>query len=244
MMRADAGRRRCFARRIVGLVMLLPFALSACAAPQPLQFETTPEATALAVFDPATVLQDEWMHLPLHGTTDYRLAYLDGHLAFRAEPWNSASGLIRRVAIDVDRCPTLEWHWRVDRLQPDADLRTREGDDVAASIFLLFGDPGVLNDPVSVPTLRYVWTNDRVIEDAVIESPYLPGIVHNLVVESGSRQLGTWVTERRDMAADFYRAFGHKPGDGVGAIAIFTDNDQTGQPALAHYGAARVLCRN
>lgn len=240
---AAAGRRR-LARRLVGLVMLLPLALAACAAPRTLPSEIPPEATALAVFDPATVLQDEWIHLPLRGMTDYRLAFLDGHLAFRAEPWNSASGLIRRVAIDPDRCPILEWLWRVDRLQPDADLRTREGDDVAASIFLLFGDPGMLSDPEPVPTLRYVWTNDRVVEEAVIENPHMPGIVYNLVVESGSRRLGTWVTERRDMAADFYRAFGRKPGDGVGAIAIFTDNDQTGQPALAHYGAARVLCRD
>ncbi len=184
------------------------------------------------------------MHLPLRGTTDYRLEFLDGRLAIRAEPWKSASGLIRRVAIDPNRCPILEWHWRVDRLQPDADLRTREGDDVAASIFLLFGDPGMLSDPEPVPTLRYVWTNDRVTKEQLVENPYMPGIVHNLVVESGTHKLGTWVTERRDMAADFYRAFGRKPVDGVSAIAIFTDNDQTGQPALAHYGAAKVLCRD
>ncbi len=233
--------------------MFLPLALTACAGPHTFQSETRPAATAHAVFDPATVhavfdpatvLQDDWIHLPLRGTTDYRMAFVDGHPALRAEPWNSASGLIRRVTIDLDRCPILEWRWRVDRLQPDADLRSKSGDDVAASLFLLFGDPGMLSDPEPVPTLRYVWTNHRVEEETVIENPYMPGIVHNLVVESGTRRLGTWVTERRDMAADFYRAFGRGPGQAVGAVAIFTDNDQTGQPALAYYGAARVLCRD
>ena len=78
----------------------------------------------------------------------------------------------------------------------------------------------------------------------MIENPCLPGVVHNLVVRSGTHRLGHWVAERRDMAADFYRAFGHRPADGIGAVAIFTDNDQTGQPALAHYGAARVHCQD
>jgi hypothetical protein len=226
------------------LAALLALALAACAGPAAIESGTDREATALAVFDPAMVLQDEWIHLPLRGLTDYRLTFLDGQMAFRAEPSGSASVLIRRVAIDPVRCPILEWSWRVERLQPGADLRTREGDDVAAAIFLLFGDPGMVSDPVPVPTLRYVWTNDRIVKGAVIESPYLPGVVHSLVVESGAGRLGGWVTERRDMAADFYRAFGRKPADGIGAIAIFTDNDQTGEAALAHYGAARVLCRD
>jgi len=196
----------------------------------------------VVVVDPATVLQDGWIHMPLHGTTDYRMTYLDGRLAIRAEPRQSASGLIRRVAIDPARCPILEWTWRVERLQDAADLRVKAADDVAASIFLLFGDPGLLSDPDPVPTLRYVWTNGRLARGAVIDNPYLPGTVRSLVVRNGGGPLGAWVSERRDIAADYWRAFGRAPGAPVGAVVLFTDNDQTGEPALAHYGAARALC--
>lgn len=232
----------------VGLIVA---GLAACAvqpeAPAEPAAKATPAfsgATAgIAVFDPATVIQDDWMHLALNGKTDYRMVYLDGRLAIRAAPRDGASGLIRRVSIDSARCSTLEWSWRVEQLQESADLRVKEADDVAASIFLLFGDPGFISDPEPVPTLRYVWTNGNLAKDAVVDSPYMPGTVLNVVVENGGAPLGAWVTERRDIVADYWQAFGRAPAAPVGAVAILTDNDQTGEPALAHYGAARALCK-
>lgn len=262
-MTREPDRRPPYLRLLVSA--LLVFGLAACAAPLQTQTpesadEVAADETAAAfgdlgvgalpgesgpgipVVDPATVLQDDWVHLALHGATDYRMAYLDGRLAIRAEPRLSASGLIRRVSIDPARCPRFEWSWRVERLQEGADLRLRETDDVAASIFLLFGDPGLLSDPVPVPTLRYVWTNERLAHGAVIDSPYMPGRVRSLVVENGGGRLGVWVTEQRNIVEDYWKAFGRAPGAPVGAVVLFTDNDQTGEPALAHYGAARVLC--
>ena len=193
----------------------------------------------IAVFDPATVIQDDWMHLALNGKTDYRMVYLDGRLAIRAEPRDGASGLIRRVSIDSTRCPTLEWSWRVEQLQESADLRIKEADDVAASIFLLFGDPGFLFDPSPVPTLRYVWTNERVSVESVIDSPYMPGTVRSLVVRSGIHGSGQWTTQKRDVGRDFRTAFGYAPPGPVRAVAIFTDNDQTGGDKIfmPHFGA-------
>jgi len=111
-----------------------------------------------------------------------------------------------------------------------------------ASLFLFFGDPGLLINPNRVPTLRYVWTSARVPVGAVVDSPYVPGIVRNLVVESGEGRLGRWVSERRRIADDFEQAFGRRPTAAVQAIALFTDNDQTGQPVEAYYAGARVLC--
>ena len=113
---------------------------------------------------------------------------------------------------------------------------------MAASIFLFFGDPGLLISPNRVPTLRYVWTSARLPVGAVVDSPYAPGIVRSLVVESGERQLGRFVTERRRIADDFEQAFGRRPPGAVQAIALFTDNDQTGQPVEAYYLDARTLC--
>ena len=57
------------------------------------------------MFDPATVIQDDWIHLALNGKTDYRIVYLDRQLAIRAAPRDGASGLIRRVSIDSARWP-------------------------------------------------------------------------------------------------------------------------------------------
>jgi len=93
-----------------------------------------------------------------------------------------------------------------------------------------------------VPTLRYVWTNGAVPAGAVIDNPYLPGTVRSIVVKSGTERIGTWVIERRNMVDDYVRAFGSQPANGIHAIALFTDNDQTKEPVEAYYGWGRVVC--
>jgi Protein of unknown function (DUF3047) len=221
----------------VGLAALL----AACWAAPP-ERRAAGTAGERVLFAAETAIQDEWQPVALRGETEYRLAALDGRLAIRAVGRRSASGLLRPVQVDSLRCPVLEWTWRVERLQPDADLRVKEGDDVAASLFLFFGDPGLLINPNRVPTLRYVWTSARIPVGAIVDSPYAPGTVRSLVVESGESRLGRWVTERRRVADDFEQAFGRRPPAPVQAIALFTDNDQTGQPVEAYYAGARALC--
>jgi hypothetical protein len=56
-----------------------------------------------------------------------------------------------------------------------------------------------------------------------------------VVLESGAARAGEWVTETRDLAADFRAAFGEAPPDLIG-IAIATDTDNTGEHATAWFG--------
>lgn len=205
--------------------------------------EHASQSDAVRLFDPAAVLQDNWSHVHLKGgDTQYRIAIMDERLAIQARGEESASALMRRVSVDPAECPTFEWSWNVTQMQPSANLRTREGDDVAASVFLLFGDPGFLFDPRPVPTIRYVWTNHDATAGEVIDNPYMPGVVRNVVVRSGREHLGQWITERRDIADDFVRAFGEKPTSKVHAVALFTDNDQTKEPVEAYYGRGTARC--
>ena len=196
-----------------------------------------------SLFSASTVIEDEWQQLRFLGTTRYRVELFQDRLAISARGRRSSSGLMRRVEIDTDQCPEMEWSWSVTVLQPSADIRIREREDVAASIFLLFGDPGFVFDPSPVPTLRYVWTNERVAVESVIDSPYMPGTVRSLVVRSGLDSAPQWITQKRHVGRDFRTAFGYAPPGPVRAIAIFTDNDQTGEDVEAYYEWARVLCK-
>ena len=65
-----------------------------------------------------------------------------------------------------------------------------DGDDFAASIFVLFGDPGFLSSPNKVPTLRYVWSTARHKSGTVVANPYMPELVKNIVVRAGPRDSG------------------------------------------------------
>lgn len=199
--------------------------------------------TSVPLFAPSTVLQDRWQHIRFRGETEYRLAHQEDRLSIRAIGRKSASGLIRRTAVDPTRCPIIEWEWRVEAMQPGADITSREKEDVAASILLLLGDPGFLSAPEAVPVLRYVWTNRHVPAEAIVDNPYMRGIVRSIVVRSGTSDLKRWVTERRNVLSDYEKAFGKALDQPIHAVAIFTDNDQTGQHVEAHYGAAAMICR-
>jgi len=56
-----------------------------------------------------------------------------------------------------------------------------------------------------------------------------------LAVESGPLKANIWISEMRDILADYRRLFGEEPGE-VSAIAIMTDTDNTGSEATAWYG--------
>lgn len=189
--------------------------------------------------DPTLPLLQTWTHRRFVGATDYERTKLDGVAAIRAVGRDSASGLYRDVRYQVAEHPWLAWTWRVDQLQQTADIRIKEREDFAAAIFLIFGRPSMFNR--DVPTLAYVWTSSQLPEDAVVDSPYHPGTVRSIVLRSGGEHLGRWVEERRNVLDDFRKAFGREPPDAVEVVALFTDNDQTGEPVEAFYGAIRAL---
>ncbi len=194
------------------------------------------------LFKASNAIQDRWLHMPLRGETDYQITHLNDATAISAVGRNSASGLIRRVGVDTELCPVLEWAWSVHQLQPSANLYEKDTEDVGASIFLLFGDPGLMSDPEPVPTLRYVWTTNHVAPGTIVDNPYMEGVVKSLIVRVGEAEDHSWYIERRNLVEDFVAAFGHSPKDKIRAIAIFTDNDQTKEPVKAYYGWARAVC--
>jgi len=201
------------------------------------------------LFDPARAIQQDWITMPLAQDgetreTDYRIASYQDRLSIRAEGQRSATGLALALDFDAEACPYLEWDWRVETLQEGANPYERPLDDAAASILVMFGDPGDLGAPRAVPTLRYLWTIAAVPEETIIDSPSRPGVVRSVVVQGGVESPLAWASERRDLVADYQAAFGSLPKERVRAVVLFTDNDQTQQPVVAHYGPARLLCRS
>ena len=193
----------------------------------------------LVLVDPAAPLEEAWTHRKFGAATEYRRVEVDGTPYIRAVGRNSASGLHGEVKFRPDEYPWLEWTWRVDKLQKTADIRTKAGEDMAAAIYLFFGRPSWFRP--EVPTLSYVWTNDKLPKEAVVLSPYHPGTVREIVIESGAENLGQWVSVRRNIVEDYLTAFGKEPPGPIEMIALWSDNDQTGEPVEAYYGAVHAL---
>lgn len=142
---------------------------------------------------------------------------------------------------------TLSWRWRVDQALASADLRTREGDDVALKVCALFDMPRTAvpfmerqllrlaesrtGESLPNATLCYAW-DPAWPEGSVVANAY-SARVRYITLGSTPR---TWQTVRRDLAADFVMAFGneapHVPK--LQAIAVGADADNTRGESLGY----------
>ena len=198
---------------------------------------------ALAAFAspaPARLLDDfrngpgpGWESKSFLGETRYFAAVEDNIPCLRAEADASASGLFYKTEYDPAGEPILEWSWKVDSLVAKGDARTKAGDDYPARIYVIF--PSFLF--WRTRALNYVWAN-RLPEGAAIPNSFTANAMM-IAVESGPAHLGQWRTYRRDIRQDFRKYFGEEPPR-VGAIAIMTDTDNTGERAAACYGAIHI----
>lgn len=106
---------------------------------------------------------------------------------------------------------------------------SRKGDDYAARIYVVF--PG--SHFWQMRAINYIWAN-RLPKGESVSSSYAADS-KMVAVESGNGKAGKWVTEERDLLADYRLLFGDNPREAE-AIAIMTDTDNTGGSAEAWYG--------
>lgn len=220
---------------------VLPWILAAgCAALDRASIEQQDDRRVL--LNPEQALGDDWEHRRLRrGDTKYEPVSTALGNTIRATGNRSASILFRLFEPVSLECNQMRWHWYVPSPQPGADLHTRGKDDVAASVFVLFGDPGIFRD-TPVPTLKYAWTNHRHRPGDVIVGPYHRDYIRTIIIRSGSPAGEGLVTDQTDLVKDYERAFGEAPESGIHGIALFTDNDDTQDPVTAHYGRIELLC--
>lgn len=231
--------------------VLLALVLGACAHTAP------PEAHSPAVDAPVAAAPPVgWQEFKLPGKrgTRYMTVRRDGAEVIRAEADASASMLRRTLDVAARDLGGVEFSWRVDGLIPGADLSERDSSDSPARLVLAFdGDARRLSarnrmvfelaqtltgEAPPFATLMYVWDN-KAAPETVIHSGRTDR-VRKIVVESGPTHAGHWRVYRRDVVADFRRAFGEAPGTLIG-VALMTDADNTGARASADYGVVRFL---
>lgn len=186
--------------------------------------------------DPERPIEEVWRRKSFGEPTRYRIREIEGGRAIEAVGQASAAGLFRDLRFAVTEHPIVEWTWRVDRLPEAADIRSAAADDFGASLFFLFGRPGLLRPEPQ--TLAYAWTSEATPEGSVVASPRRPGTLQTFVLQSGSDNLGEWVTERRNLVEDYRRAFGEDPPEHAEIVALWSDSDQTGEAVKAYYGRA------
>ena len=217
------------------------------------------EAPLLTPFSsaaPGSTLPAPWKLTSIPGIashTQYALVRDGDTVVLRAEAHASMSGVAHPLKLDARVYPVIEWRWKVLGLLKKSDITTKAGDDFPARVYVLF-DYDIRKLPFSVrakirlsrlagadvplAALCYVW-DGKAAAGTSVWSVYTDR-VRVIVAESGSANLGKWVTVRRDVAADFRAAFGEEP-PAVSGVVLATDTDNTGEYATAYYGDIRFI---
>ena len=164
--------------------------------------------------------------------TKYLLRQQNQKLIIEAIGRESASGLF---VIDPQTClqsDRLSWSWRVDKIQPTADITIAEQEDFAAAIMVLFGKPGLFSKPKG---LIYAFTNTDLPPNSVVNSPRAPDNFRTIVLDNQDSPLMDWLDWERNIIDDYQLAYGELPSKDLHTIGVFTDNDQTLEPVAASY---------
>ena len=205
---------------------------------------------AFSEADPSRELPEDWRPISfakIEAKTSYDLVRMDSTVVLRARSDSGAAGLATEQRVDLADYPILEWRWKVDGIVESGNARTKSGDDYPARIYVTFDydDLGFADqvkrvalralgyDDIPTRALNYVWAN-QVDRHTILENAYTDWVMM-VAVRSGPGHVGQWVTERRNVRADYRAAFGEEPPP-VNGIAIMTDTDNTGGEATAYYG--------
>lgn len=186
--------------------------------------------------------------------TVYRLREWDGVSAVEAHAVKSMALLTRPVEVDLGKRPILCWRWRVDGPVKTADMTTKAGDDYAARVYLSFAVPpatlgfgtrvalglarSLRGNQVPDAAINYVWDNRHPV--GTWQANAYTDRARMLVLRSGTVDAGRWVVERRDVGADFFKAFDHAPARLTG-LALASDTDNTGEEAHAGFADFRFV---
>jgi hypothetical protein len=170
-----------------------------------------------------------WTVKSFKGETEYLIVEEDGQNILQARSNGTASGLVYQTEYSPQEYPILSWQWKVDNIISQGDSRTKSGDDYAARIYVVF--PHWFFPKTK--TINYIWAN-QLAKGSFQPSPYTSNATM-VAVESGPARTGQWIHVRRNLFEDYRRAFGEDPPD-VGAVAIMTDTDNTGESVVAWYG--------
>ena len=170
-----------------------------------------------------------WDTKSFKGVTEYQVVKEGDRTVVKATSRGSASGLIRKIRFDPAKYRYLRWSWKIVHTVKNGDERSKAGDDYAGRVYVVF--PGRFF--WQTKAINYIWANKLAKGDS-ISNPFTSNAKMQ-AVESGNEKAGQWLTEERDLLADYRILFGADPPEAE-AVAIMTDTDNTGGVADAWYG--------
>jgi Protein of unknown function (DUF3047) len=183
-----------------------------------------------------------WQEKSFEGHSQYRFVSVDH---FRAEAGvtssstttvlhgstqGQASGLFKKIRIDLLKTPYLNWSWQVQNIFHGNDEHHKSGDDYPARIYVVVSG-GLFF--WQTKAINYVWSSQQK-KGSEWPNAYTDH-ARMVAVRAGAEGLGQWQAERRNVREDLKRLFGEDITH-IDVVAIMVDGDNTGQSASTLFG--------
>jgi len=170
-------------------------------------------------------LPSDWMIKVNHGKPEISVCG-DAESCLHLKSVKSSFGLEHKVDVELGEMPWLAWKWKVAQLPAGGDFRRASSDDQAAQILVAFDDKRILT---------YIW-DSTAPKGSMQNASSIPFVhIFAVVCRSGQTEANQWVTETRNVAADYERAYG-KPAPRVKGLRLQINSQHTGTVAESYFG--------
>ena len=161
--------------------------------------------------------------------TEYLVGSNDNGNFLKAIADDAASGLGKKVIIDLNKTPIINITWKVEKDLAGIKENTKKGHDFAARVFAIKKTGATL---LSNRAINYVFSsNNKVGEN--FPSPYTKKSIDN-VLASTQKNLNEWVTVKANVKDDFKR-FHNLDVDQLDGLAIMSDTDNSKMKTITYY---------
>ena len=142
---------------------------------------------------------------------------------------NAASGLGKKVIIDLNKTPIINITWKIEKDLRGIKENTKKGHDYAARVFVIKKTGAT---PLSNRAINYVFSsNNEVGENR--PSPYTKKSIDNILATTKDN-LNVWVTVKANVKEDF-KKFHDLDVNELDGLAIMSDTDNSKMKAIAYY---------
>ena len=161
--------------------------------------------------------------------TEYSVGSNDNGNYLKAVADNAASGLGKKVKIDLNKTPIINITWKVEKDLAGIKENTKKGHDFAARIFVIKKTGAT---PLSNRAINYVFSSNNIV-GFNSPSPYTKKSIDN-VLATTKENLNKWVTVKANVKEDFKR-FHNLDVDQLDGLAIMSDTDNSKMKTVTYF---------
>ena len=161
--------------------------------------------------------------------TEYLLGSNENGNYLKAVADNAASGLGKKVAIDLNSNPFINITWKIEKDLKGINEQSKKGHDFAARVFVIKKTGATA---LSNRAINYVFSSNENVGDNW-PSPYTKKSIDN-VLSTTNENLNEWVTVKANVKEDF-KKFHDLDVNELDGVAIMADTDNSKSKSISYY---------